>query len=250
MAGTLGDPAGPAALASLISDLQRRITRLETQVRGQDMAVDFPGRVRVKDQQGVVRLELGGFDNGGYGQQQYGPTGAPLKAAEQASGTDPQTVASTTYVDAGPPLTTTVTAGPSGSLLVVLTAVVNAVERTVTSTGFMTFASTGGRVTAALDVNALQVSEPLVDMQTENATGPEADHTHGQAGEVAEGADHFHLMYPAMGPPAGRPFRGSRVVLLNGCDPNVPVVVTAKYRVSASGGPYLFDDRSLIVVPL
>jgi hypothetical protein len=250
MAGTVTSADDPAGLARLLSDMQRRLTRLETQVRGQNTAVDAPGRFRYKDANGVVRFELGGFDNGGIGSVQYGPDGLMLKPAEQASGTDPQTVTSTTYVDAGPPLSTTVTAGPSGSLLVILTAVVNATERTVTSTGFMTFASTGGRATTALDVNALQVSEPLVDLQTEDAVGTEADHTHGQTGEVAAGADHHHLMYPSMGPPAARPFRGSRVVLLNGCDPTVPVIVTAKYRVSNSAGPYLFDDRSLIVVPL
>lgn len=196
---------------------------------------------------GTVRFRLGEDLNGGVGYRSFDGNGQPVAPAEQASGVNPQTVSSSTYVDAGPPLTTTVTAGPSGSLLVILTAVVNAVERTVTSSGFMTFASTGGRVTAALDVNALQISEALADPQTEIAS---AGHTHGQTGETIAGADHFHLLYPSMGPPPARPFRGSRVVLLNGCNPAVPTVITAKFRVSSSAGPYLFDDRSLIAIPL
>jgi hypothetical protein len=248
MAGIIGQPDDPAALARLLSSLSQRVARLETQNRLRDATIDMPGMLRVRDEAGVVRFALGRFDdNGGIGTRQYSPTGAPLAAAEQASGTDPRTISSTSYVDAGPAQSATVTAGPSGSLLVILTALISGVERTVTSTGFMTFASAGGRTTAALDVNALEYSEPLADAQTEAAS---AGHTHGQAGELVAGGDHTHLIYPAMGPPAARPFRGSRVVLLNGCDPTQPVVVTAKYRVSAASGPYIFDDRTLIVVPL
>ncbi len=296
MAGVLGQPDEPAALARLLSQLSQRVARLETQNRLKDATLDAPGVLQFKDLDGKVRFRIGlddmggvgysGFDtngtlrlrlgqnmsgqvvyegfepdgtvrfrlgedpNGGVGYRAFDGNGQPLLAAEQAQGNDPQTVRSTTYTDAGPALTVSATAGPSGQMLIVMSAVVHAVERTVTSTGFMTFASTGGRTTAALDVNSLQVSEPLVDVQTETAIGAEADHTHGQAGEAAEGADHYHLMYPAMGPPAARPFRGSRTVLLPGCSTTGPTVVTAKYRVSNAGGPYLFDDRSLVVVPL
>jgi hypothetical protein len=249
MAGTIGQSDDPAALARLLVDLQRRLTRLETQNRLRDATIDEPGLLRYRDATGVVRFALGTFENGGIGVRQYGPDGSVLAAAEQASGVDPQTVDSTDYGDAGTPLTVTATAGPSGQMLVVLSSLIQATDPTIVGTGFMSFVTTGGRVTAAQDINSLEWSAALVDAETEPA-GAQGDHTHGLVGEAAAGGEtsHTHLMYTGSQPV--RPFRASRTVLLSGCDPTLPVVITAKYRVSNAAGSYVFDDRSLIVVPL
>lgn len=249
MAGTVGQPDEGREVAALLRDMQRRVTRLETQNRLRDATIDEPGLLRYRDSASVVRFALGKFENGGIGIRQYAPSGAPLAAAEQASGVDPQTIASTVYGDAGAPLTVSVTAGPSGQLLIVLSSLIQATDPTIVSTGFMSFTTTGGRVTAAQDINSLEWSAALVDAETELA-GAQANHDHGQAGEVPAGGEaaHTHLMYTGSQPV--RPFRASRTVLLSGCDPTLPVVITAKYRVSNAAGSYVFDDRSLIVVPL
>lgn len=249
MAGTVGRSDDPSAVARIISDLQRRVIRLETQNRLRDATIDEPGLLRYRDSASVVRFALGKFENGGIGIQQYAPDGAPLAAAEQASGVDPQTVAATVYGDAGAALTVTTTAGPSGQMLIILSSLIQATDPTIVSTGFMSFATTGGRVTAAQDINSLEWSAALVDAETELG-GAQADHTHGQTGEALAGGEaaHTHLMYTGSQPV--RPFRASRTVLLPGCDPSLPVVITAKYRVSNAAGSYVFDDRSLIVVPL